>query len=223
MSAYDPSGQKWRIANREKASVFTMHTARCRRRRRWENVKRTRRRICRVVGQRLRVAGVLAIDTGASYLVEIEAGDDRPHRRQTPDGIVVVVRCRFILRNTLSHRVLLESHSDWHVRFGFIPTRIWSELAITGVVRGRNRGYRGCARRSQPRPMGAVVARCSTSFVRLAPPCLTGHPRRCKLPLPFGDPHACCGVVSNGCCDVPTLIAPRRRGNPIAKLFAAAR
>jgi len=74
MSAYDPSGQKWRIANREKASVFTMHTARCRRRRRWENVKRTRRRICRVVGQRLRVAGVLAIDTGASYLVEIEAG-----------------------------------------------------------------------------------------------------------------------------------------------------
>src|SRR5260370_1316723 len=43
---------------------------------------------------------------------------DHPFRRQTPDGIVVVVRCRFILRNTLSQRVLLESPSGWHVRFG---------------------------------------------------------------------------------------------------------
>jgi hypothetical protein len=147
----------------------------------------------------LRVARVLAKATGVSY--EIGAGDERPHRRGTRDGNVVVGRRRFILRNTLSHRVLLESHSDWHVRFGFMPTRIGSALAIAGVIRDRNRSCCGCARRSEPRSMGAVVAGRSTSHVRLAPPWLTGHPRRCKLPLSFGDPHAC-GGVSNGCCDV---------------------
>ena len=29
----------------------------------------------------------------------------------------------------------------------------------------------------------------------------------------FRGPHACCGVVSNGCCDVPTL--PRQRPRSI--------
>jgi hypothetical protein len=40
--------------------------------------------------------------------------------------------CGSICRNTLSHRVLLESHSNWRIRFGCMRTRIWSALAIGG-------------------------------------------------------------------------------------------
>ena len=40
--------------------------------------------------------------------------------------------CRSSFRNPLSNWVLLESHSSWRIRFGFMRTRIWSTLAIGG-------------------------------------------------------------------------------------------
>ena len=82
--------------------------------------------------------------------MESGAQDDGSDRRRTPAGTIVVGRCRFILLNTLSYRVLLESHPNRHIRFDFMPTRIWSAVAVAGFVRGRNRGYRGCARRAEP-------------------------------------------------------------------------
>ena len=82
--------------------------------------------------------------------MESGAQDDGSDRRRTLAGTIVVGRCRFILRNTLSHRILLEGHPNRPIRFDFMPPRIWSALAIAGVVRGRNRRYRGCARRSKP-------------------------------------------------------------------------
>jgi len=58
--------------------------------------------------------------------------------------------CRSIFRNTLSNGVILESHSSGRIRFGCMPTRIWSALAIGGLIRDRNRSYCGRARRSEP-------------------------------------------------------------------------
>ena len=66
--------------------------------------------------------------------------------RQEQIEVAVVSICR----NTLSHRVLLESHSRWRIRFGCMRTRIWSALAIGGVICDRNRSYCGRARRSEP-------------------------------------------------------------------------
>ena len=82
--------------------------------------------------------------------MESGAQDDGSDRRRTPAGTIVVGRCRLIRLNTLSYRVLLESRSNRHIRFDFMPPRIWSTLAVAGVVRGCNRGYRGRARRAEP-------------------------------------------------------------------------
>jgi len=74
---------------------------------------------------------------------------------------------RFILRDTLSDWKFLESHSPWHIRFGFLRTRIWWTLVSAGLIRNRNCSYRGSAWHSEPRSMGTVVAGRSTNIPRL--------------------------------------------------------
>ena len=83
-------------------------------------------------------------------MLEIAAGNEESHRKRTPGGTVIVGSCRYILGSALPHGVVLESHRDWHIRFGLLRTRIWPALAVRGIIRLRNRSYRGCAWRPTP-------------------------------------------------------------------------
>jgi len=70
--------------------------------------------------------------------------------------------------------------------------------------------HEGRARGVEDKNQGArLVSRKKSDLARGARLASSSH----QPSKNFGGPHACCGVVSNGCCDVPTL--PRQRPRSI--------